>query len=432
MIKQIAFLIFLVVDFAFCIEIKTQSKACILMDAKSGKVLFEKNAHLLLPPASTTKIATITYALTQIQDEELYKVLEAPPEILQMATKFQKIKSGYTLKPYVLEPDGTSLDIKKFEKLPIIALLYGTMMASANDAANLLAYHLGGQKIEKFVNQLNEYLKTIGCKNTHFENPHGLHIPNHLTTAFDLALIAKEGMKNPLFRKLVTTMSYQRPKTNKSEERTFYQNNRLLNEGDFFYPQATGIKTGYTQDAKYCLVASAENANRSLIVVVLGSPTPQERYADAIELFNQAFEEEFYHHKIYSHEDAKFKFFHPKAKKVFHLKLNEDPIVVYYLSLKPEIKVDVDLFKKDPPYIKGEKLGVLNVVLDDEKIESFDLFSSENIGLKFHLKLLEGIKTHFIWVILGVFFINCLAYLVIKHRKYLISLFHRQIFRTQL
>ncbi len=413
----------LIFNFAlFSFELKTQAKAVVLIDEKTGKILFEKNAHQLLNPASTTKVATTCYALKLLKENQLNQLIEAQMDAIQIVTKGFKKKQNYMCKPYLLEPDGTSLDIKAQEKLPIKTLLYGIMLASANDAANVLAYYLGGNSIHRFVSHLNEYIQSLGCKKTHFANPHGLHHPAHQTTAYELAIIAREAMKNPFFREIVKTQTQVRPKTNKSEEKLFSQTNRLMKEGDFFYSQATGIKTGYTEDAGYCLVASAQNSERSLIAVVLGSPTAAERYSDVIELFNQAFEEEKKIQKIYDAKDAKFKLKSRKAETEVELQLEKDVLVHYYPSTKPTFSSQVRFENVDPPYNTHQKLGEVIVQIDGEDFGVYSLYAAQTVNLRLDLAILKFIKMHFMAVIFGFFGLNYGVYLLVKYRKQLIGL----------
>lgn len=423
-------LIFLLPSLLFSFELKTRAKAVVLIDQKTGKILFEKNAHQLLSPASTTKVATASYALTLLSEKDFSKLIEATPDALQTVSKNFKKKISYSCKPYLLEPDGTSLDIRKQEKLPIKTLLYGVMMASANDAANVIASYLGGNNIEKFVSNMNNHLKKIGCSKTKFMNPHGLYHPQHQTTAYELALVAKEAMKNPLFRDLVSTMVQIRPKTNKSEERSFYQPNRLLKEGDLFYPNATGIKTGYTKDAGYCLVASAEDKNRSLIAVILGSPSSVERYADVIELFNQAFDEEQKNKKIFDAKETRFKFHHPKACSGLDLYLESDVIANFYPSTKPVFKTEIQYEKAEPPFLKGQKLANVALFMDDEKIGEYPLYAMKDVDLTWNLVVLRFIRSHFIALSFFFFFLNYFIYLIIKYRKNFIGLVISQKFRS--
>jgi D-alanyl-D-alanine carboxypeptidase (penicillin-binding protein 5/6) len=241
--------------------------------------------------------------------------------------------------------------------------------------------------------------------------------------------MAKEAMKNPLFRNLVSTMVQVRPRTNKSEERSFFQPNRLLKEGDFFYPKATGIKTGYTKDSGYCLVASAEDKNRSLIAVILGSPSSVERYADVIELFNQAFDEEKKNKKIYDAKETKFKFKHPKAESTMDLFLENDVVIDFYPSMKPLFRTEVEYEKVDPPFYKGQKLAEVVLFMDQEKIADYPLYAATAMDLKWNLTAMRFIRLHFIALSFFFFLLNYFIYLVIKYRKNFIGLFITQKFR---
>jgi len=179
-------------------------------------------------------------------------------------------------------------------------LLNLLIVASSNDAAISLAEHTGGS-VENFSKLMNQKAKSLGCKNTHFVNPNGLHEKNHYSTAYDLSLIARAAMKNPNFRNLVTKTYYELPATAqyKKEDRVFTTTNELLIENhsnttdNYYYQYATGIKTGYTTPAGNCLIASSKKDDLSFIVVMLGAGTTSsklsERYLDAHTLFDYGY-----------------------------------------------------------------------------------------------------------------------------------------------
>jgi D-alanyl-D-alanine carboxypeptidase (penicillin-binding protein 5/6) len=415
---------------ALAFELKSQAKSICMVDTDSGKVLFEKNAHGLIYPASTTKIATAAFALTKLKEEDLANLLEANLEALASMSKLQKRKLNYLCKPFLLEPDGTSLKIKNQEKLPIKALLFGLMMASANDAANVLAFHLGNKGIDSFVKEMNTWLKSLGCQKTHFMNPHGLHHPLHVTTAYEMTLIAKEAMQHPFFRELVTTQTSIRPRTNKSEAIPFAQHNRLMKEGDFYYPYAKGIKTGYTEDAGYCLVAAADNGKRSLIAAVMGSPVAALRYADVIELFNQAFDEEILEQKIYDKSDTRFTLDNKESSKKIEAIFQEDVTVSFYPSNKPFISTQVVFDKVLLPLEKHQKIGELTVLVDGKKSRVYPLVAKDSYQQKGYLRALLFLKTHFIALSFGFFFLNAFLYLLIKNFKKFFCFFTAQGFSS--
>ena len=146
------------------------------------------------------------------------------------------------------------------------------MLPSGNDAANVLAYYWGNGSIPAYVEKVNAFVASLGCLNTHFTNPHGLPHPQHVSTAYDLALIASFAIQDPVFKKIVSSCSYKKEKTNKQPATTWTTTNKLLLHGPYFCEQATGIKTGYHSKAQHCLVGSAENEARSVIVVLLHCP----------------------------------------------------------------------------------------------------------------------------------------------------------------
>lgn len=272
------------------LRLSVQGESAILMNAKTGKVLFEKNAYAQAYPASTTKIATALVALHKARGQ-LDKIIAADREALASISPQAKKQSNYRSPPHWLESDGTHIGIKKGEEICLFDLLHGLMLTSANDAANVIAIGLGGS-VSKYMEEVDTYLKNIGCKSTHFNNPHGLHHPEHVTTAYDLAMMAKTGLKDPVFRKIVSTVRYTCPQTNLEEERTFIQGNYLLKSGSHNYPKAIGVKTGYTQVAGKNLVAAAHSEGRELIVVAMGYRGPRsELYDDVIKMFEAGFNE---------------------------------------------------------------------------------------------------------------------------------------------
>jgi D-alanyl-D-alanine carboxypeptidase (penicillin-binding protein 5/6) len=217
-------------------------ESAVLIDMDSGKVLWGKNETLERPLASTTKILTGLIAIEKgkLNDEVL-------------------IGKNPTLE------EGTRVYLIEGEKETLENLLYGMLLNSANDAAYAIAEHVGGS-VEGFAKLMNERALKIGAKNSHFVNPNGLTAAGHYTTAKDLALIAREAMKNPTFRKIVGTKN--RPWKGASWQSTLLNQNKLLTE----YPGTIGVKTGYTKAAQMCLVNATERNGTRLLSVVLGSP----------------------------------------------------------------------------------------------------------------------------------------------------------------
>ncbi|WP_338834776.1 D-alanyl-D-alanine carboxypeptidase DacF [Moorella humiferrea] len=230
--------------------------AAILMEASTGQVLYERGARKERPPASTTKIMTAILALELARPDVVVKVSEN-----------------------AAATPGASIYLKAGETLTLGDLVKGALLNSGNDAAVAIAEGIAGTE-NGFAWLMNRKAKQIGAYHTHFTNPHGLTEPEHYTTAYDLALMARYALGNPEFRRLVATREDQIPAPD--GVRYLYNTNRLLES----YPGADGVKTGTTDAAGQCLVASASREGRRLIAVVLGS---EDRYADVQALLDYGF-----------------------------------------------------------------------------------------------------------------------------------------------
>lgn len=229
--------------------------AAILIDANTGNILYEKNAEKKMYPASTTKIMTALVALEAVGNEEIS--LSQPLSLSQAAYD-------------ALDIDGSSIGLKAGESMTLEGLLQGLLIASGNDAAVVIAEGIAGTE-EAFVERMNEKAKALGLENTSFKNPHGLHNEEHFTTAHDMAVLARAAMDNETFRSIVECAHIYLPATDMSDKRYFINTNNLVSlmrYPYYFYDKATGIKTGSTDAAGYCLVASAEDKGKSVISVV--------------------------------------------------------------------------------------------------------------------------------------------------------------------
>ena len=220
------------------------ARAAILLEAETGRVLFEKNADERLAIASTTKIMTALLAIESCAMDEIVTA--------------GKNASGVP---------GTSIYLSEGEQLTMEEMLYGLMLRSGNDAAVAIAEHIGGS-VDAFCRRMTERAAELGCQNTVFLSPNGLPTPGHHTTAYDLALIAREAMDHPEFREIVSTRRASIPWEGRTYSRILNNKNRLLTD----YDGATGIKTGYTKAAGRCLVFGAKREGLELIGVVLNCP----------------------------------------------------------------------------------------------------------------------------------------------------------------
>jgi serine-type D-Ala-D-Ala carboxypeptidase (penicillin-binding protein 5/6) len=343
------------------LELSINAEAAILINAKTGKILFEKNAHQMAFPASTTKIATALVAL-QKSRQGLDITFTAERESVASITPEAKRQSNYRSPPYWLETDGTHVGIKRGEEIRLYDLLHMLLIASANDAANVIAQGLGST-IPKFMEETNAYLKKIGCDNTHFNNPHGLHHPEHVTTAYDLAIMAREGLRDSLFCQIVASVRYTAPQTNLALERHLVQTNQLLKKGSFYYPHATGIKTGFTQTAGKNLVASAQTEDRTLIAVALGyKGSRSELYQDVIKLFESAFNEPKMRQTFLPKGEQKIKTQVAGARNLLKTYLAKSLTYDYYPSEEVAVKVSMHWQIPPLPIAKGTQVGNIKLV----------------------------------------------------------------------
>ena len=236
---------------------RIDASAAIIMDIRSGRVLYEKNAYVRRAMASTTKIMTAIVALEN-----------------------GNLNDEVTASKRAASVSGSSISLRVGETLKLSELLYGLMLESGNDAAIAIAEHIGGS-VEGFCEMMNQKALELGAPNTHFTSPHGLDAPEHYTTAYELALITQYALKNPTFAKIVSTRTTTIP------NRSLYNTNELLG----VYPGTIGVKTGYTGQAGRCLVTAVNRNNwgGGIISVVLGSPTRNARAQSSKNILDYTF-----------------------------------------------------------------------------------------------------------------------------------------------
>ena len=227
-------------NFAYAEDFSTSAQGAVVIERESGRVLYQKNAEMHLPMASTTKIVT---ALTILRNCSLCDVVTMPKEACGV--------------------EGSSVYLKPNEKLTVEELLYGLMLRSGNDCAVALALHCSGS-IEKFADEMNLVAASVGCMDSHFVNPHGLHDDAHYTSAKDLATITCAALRNEDFSKIVSTQS-KRIGGGGADVRVLINKNKLLKN----HPCGDGVKTGYTKKAGRCFVGSATKNGIQVVVVVL-------------------------------------------------------------------------------------------------------------------------------------------------------------------
>lgn len=349
------------------LDLSVNAEAAILMNADTGAILYEKNSRALFYPASITKIATAIYTLHKKGDSLDVKIT-AEQEAVGSVTEDVKRRSNYSTPSYMLVAGGSHIGIKKGEILTLRDLLYGMMVASGNDASNVIAQYVGGT-IPQFMQELNAYLKQVGCLSTTFQNPHGLHHPKHQTTAYDMAILTKEALKNPKFREIVSTVRYTRPKTNKQEASTLVQSNRLLRSGKLHYAKAIGVKTGHLSTAGNTFVGAAKDGDRTLIAVLLKVDERKDMFTDAVKMFETAFTQPKIQRTLLKSGPQKFTLQLPGAKGEISTFLNESVTLDYYPAEEVKVKCllswDANL---KLPVSKDQRVGELVFQLDNGKV----------------------------------------------------------------
>lgn len=302
----------------------------IVIDAGTGAVLWSKDADAQMYPASTTKIMTALIFLEKTKPED---VVTAPPDVDQVT--------------------GSSLYLKPFEKVTAGDLAYALLLRSANDGCYAAAVHVAGSE-HAFVALMNERAKEMGCTNTHFTNPHGLHDPSHYTTARDLSIIAREAMKNEDFARIARSESKSIWRSLNTEDTLITTHNKFLKKRD----DATGIKTGWTVPAGRCFVGSAERDGLSIITVVLKST---DWLADTEALTDWTFTNFEKRVVMKKGEIVTGKEVKGGTKPKLRLALADDLAMTLEKGESRKFKVTGTQVKVDLPVLVGDKLGTVTL-----------------------------------------------------------------------
>lgn len=250
-------------------SLKIDAKSAVLIDVGSGKVLYEQNSHESLPPASVTKVMTMLLALEAVDRGQI------------------NMDDAVTISERAASMGGSQMFMEAGETQTVETLLKGMAICSANDACVAMGEYVGGTE-EIFVEKMNERAQELGMKDTTFVNTNGLPVAGHKTSAYDIALMSRELLKHPQtkewFNTWQTTIKVGLP-GKKQTELGLTNTNKLIKQ----YPGANGIKTGFTQDAGYCLSGSATKGDLTLIAVIMGAKTSKIRFAEAGRLLDYGF-----------------------------------------------------------------------------------------------------------------------------------------------
>lgn len=351
-------------------ELYALSPHAILLDMNTGAVLYKKKSNTKVFPADLTKIMTAVLVLENCKMEELATASE---------TALSNVKAG-----------NSKIGIIKEEKLSVRQLLYGMLLGSASDATNVLAERVGGS-IENFVSMMNKRAKELGMKKTNFTNPTGDHDERHYTTAQDMAKLVMHAMKISEFADIVKCDSYSIPATEKSSSaRKVINRNHFVSRllrNDYYYKYSTGIKTGYTLEAKSCIAASAQKNGISLLALVFEAQTVDnvvESFTDCTNMFNYVFEN-FTLQSIVSQGDivTQTEIINTRRDKKIILKA-ENSISVLKHKENEKLKIEYKDYlnkKVSAPVNEGDAIGKREYFLDGESIGTINLVSDKSYKL---------------------------------------------------
>ncbi|GMB07775.1 D-Ala-D-Ala carboxypeptidase DacF [Thermolongibacillus altinsuensis] len=340
------------------VELVRDAKSAILIERDTGMILYEKNAHEKLPPASMTKIMTMLLIMEALDQGKL------------------KLNEKVRASEYAASMGGSQIFLEAGEEMTVNDLLKGIAIGSGNDASVALAERIAGSE-ETFVQMMNEKAKQLGLKNTSFQNPTGLPAKDHYSTAYDMAIMAKELLKYELITKY--TGQYEDYLRENTDKKFWLVNtNRLVK----FYTGVDGLKTGYTSEAKYCLTATAKKGNMRVIAVVFGAPTPKERNAQITKMLDYAFSH-YETHPLYKRGETITTVKVSKGKKKEVKVVTSEPISV--LTKKGEsvekIEKSWNISKNvKAPVKKGDVLGTLVLKKDGTTITKSPLIAKEDVG----------------------------------------------------
>ena len=355
------------VDYKFNAD--TVSDEVYLENLNAGAVVYEKNSNKRSYPASTTKIMTFIITAENVSDLENTSV-----------TIKQDIISGLDLESTVM---GLSSHIG--EKVSVKDLLYGLMLPSGNDAALVLADYVGGG-ISGFVEKMNAKAAELGCKNTHFANPHGLYDTNHYSTAHDMALIAKHAMKIKGFMDICNTVYYT-PDGFKTLHNTNYMLDSEAEGGQYYYQYTKGIKTGYLDEAGKCLVTSSDKNGDKYLCVCLGaafSYAENVNYAmkDSAKLYDWAYKN-LGVQTLYSPSNSLASVDVKYVRNGKTLEAVPEKEISAFLPNnydKKKLKVEINCPEQvDAPVAQGDKLGTVSVKYEDLDLGVTNLIAAEDV-----------------------------------------------------
>lgn len=348
-------------------NLASNAKSAILIERDTGEMLFDKNAHEKLPPASMTKIMTMLLIMEEIDKGNL------------------KLDEKIRISERASSMGGSQIFLEAGEEMTVDDLLKGIAVASGNDASVAMAERISGSE-EAFVQKMNDKVAELGLENTHFNNSSGLPAENHYSTAYDMAVIAKELLK---YESITDYTSIYEDYLRKGQKNEFWlvNTNKLVR----FYPGVDGLKTGYTNEAKYCLTATAVKNDMRVIAVVMGAETIKERNASVSEMLDYAFNH-FQTKKLYEKGETITTLNLLKAQnRTIQIVAPESISTIFpkgesmeNITSTIEIHDDIQL-----PLKKGDQTGTLIIKKDNDILFKTPLIVDEDVPTASYFTLLK-------------------------------------------
>ncbi len=348
-------------------ELAAQAKSAILIERDTGKILYEKNSDHPLPPASMTKIMTMILIMEALDEGKI--------------TFKDKVRAS----EYAASMGGSQIFLEPGEEMTVNELLKGIAIGSGNDASMAMAEHLAGSE-DKFVEMMNKKAKEIGLKHTKFQNPTGLPVDDHYSTAHDMAMMGKELLK---YEDIINYTSKYEDYLREDTDKKFWlvNTNRLVK----FYPGVDGLKTGFTGQAKYCLTATAKKGNMRVIAVVFGANTPKERNNEVTKMLDYAFSQ-YTTTPLYKKDAPIKKVEVNKGEQKYVNAVTSEPLSALAKKgttakdMKTEVKLDENL---NAPVKKGDEIGTITIKKDGKVMSKSPLVAEEDVEIASYWQLFK-------------------------------------------
>lgn len=389
-----------------------RSNAICFGNLDTDTIVYQKQADQRIEPASTTKIMTYIVAVEHCANLD--------NTMITVTENVEKALEG---------TDSSLANLKVGETMSMYEMLNCMMLPSGNDAAMSIAYFIGNGDVNSFVDMMNEKAQELGCENTHFANPDGLHDPNHYTTANDMYTMTKYAMSTNRFMDICSQTEHDIPATNMHDERTIVTTNEMMNSySDYYYPYTRGIKTGWHDQAGKCIVSTATTDGYTYLCVAMGAPTEDAQgndlgngaMLDSRDLYRWAFKN-FSVETVATSEE-------PVTEVDLNLCWGNDSLLVtpekdVTLLLPSDVSEDSIVFSDinvpdelNAPINKGDIVGTATLTYGNQELGTVNLVANETAnrsGVLFFLQILKDIFTSFwFWLVVIVIVALIVAYII--------------------